>query len=228
MELIVETGEIATLTLNRPERANAYGAVLLQAFNDALDRVETSARVLIIAASGNAFCGGADLKEMAGCEPTDALDLRSQRTFNRLAAAPFVSIAVIQGAAVGGGLELALAADLRIGGPKARFWLPEPELGLIPSAGGTTRLTRAVGPARAKEVILGGVTLDAATAASWGLLSRVVKDPLGEARTWAQQILRRDALALRLAKRIIDRGEDAGSLYDERLAEALLYQRKLK
>ena len=145
---------------------------------------------------------------------------------NATAASPLISIAAVHGAAVAGGCELALACDLRVVGPQARFSLPETDMGLIPSAGGCTRLTRLVGPGRAKEVILGGMSIDAQTALAWGLAGRLADDPRAAALALGQRIAERDSVALRLAKQIIDRDEDPRSLAAERLAEALLYSRR--
>jgi enoyl-CoA hydratase/carnithine racemase len=158
--------------------------------------------------------------------PLDALELRSQRVFTRLARLPAVTIAAVQGPAVAGGFELALACDLRVVGPRARFWLPETALGILPSAGGTTRLVRLVGPSRAKAVILGGQQLDADTALAWGLANRLADDPRAEARAWAAEIAKRDQAALSLAKGLLDAPESAAGLAGERAAEAILYARR--
>jgi len=221
-----QQGDVGLLVLDRPERANAYDAEMLEAFEAGLDALleDPQVRVLVIQSTGEgAFCGGADLARLVEATPLDALDLRSQRVFDRLARAPKVSIAAVQGPAVAGGFELALACDLRVAGPMARFSLPETSLGLIPSAGGTTRLARVVGPARAKSVILGGRDLDAETALSWGLVDRVVDDPRAEAEHLARRVTRRNPLAQRLAKAILDLDDPSASLQAERLAEAVLY-----
>ncbi len=222
-------GPLACLVLDRPQRANAYDDATLDAFELALDSAlaDEQVRALVIEAAGTgAFCGGADLVQMGQASPLDALDLRSQALFDRLARAPIVSVAAIHGAAVAGGFELAMACDLRLGSPAARFSLPETALGLIPSAGGCTRLVRLVGAARAKEMILGGREIDARVAVDWGLLSAVVPDARAEARAWARRVAKRDPVALRLAKQVIDLGDTATSLQAERAAEALLYARK--
>lgn len=222
-------GAMAVLTLDRPKRANAYDDAMLDAFERALEAILADPEVgaLVVEAAGDgAFCGGADLAQMAQAAPESALDLRSQALFDRLARAPLVSVAAVHGAAVAGGFELALACDLRIGGPRARFSLPETGLGLIPSAGGCTRLTRLAGPSRAKQIILGGYDLDARTAVDWGLLAALVEEPRQEARAVARRVAGRDRLALRLAKQVIDLGDTAASLQAERVAETLLYTRR--
>lgn len=227
--LLRREGAVGILTLHRPERANAYDPDMLGLLAEGLVQFESDERVgaIVVEAAGEgAFCGGADLTRLAEARPEDALDLESQRVFDQIARSPLVSVAAVHGAAVAGGFELALACDLRVLGPAARFHLPETALGLIPSAGGCTRLTRLLGPGRAREVILGGRALDAATAVEWGLASRLVKDPRADAIEWATRIATRDRVALKLAKLVIDSDQASVGLAMERLAEALLYARK--
>lgn len=215
------------LTIDRREKANAYDRAHLDQLREGLDALAAVARVIVICSAGDrAFCAGADLSELHAADPLDALDLRSQRVFNHLAALPVPSIAAVQGPAVAGGCELTLACDLRIVGPNARFSLPETALGLIPSAGGCTRLTRLIGPSRAKQVILAGASLDAETAVASGLALALAPDPLAAALTLAATLAKRDGVAMRLAKQIIDAGEDRASLDAERVSEALLYARR--
>ena len=219
-------GGITVILLDRPRKAHAYDQELLHQLDAALFDVTTSLVVLGSTGSG-AFGGGADLKEMEGSTARDALEMASQTLFERLATAPFVSIAAVQGAAAGGGFELALACDLRVAGPDARFFLPETSLGLIPSAGGCTRLPQVVGRGRAKEMILGGREIDAQEALAWGVVSRVSENPLEEARAWAHSLAEREPLALSLAKEILDsEGNRASRLEMERVAEARLYEGK--
>ena len=220
--------EVGVICLDRPLRANAYDREHLDALERAVEgMVQAGARAVVLESAGEgAFCGGADLAELAAATPLDALDLRSQRVFDRLARAPFVSVAAVHGAAVAGGCELALACDLRVVGPAARFSLPETSMGLIPSAGGTTRLTALLGPAIARQVILAGRELDAALALAWGLAVEQAQDPRRRARELATSIARRDPVALRLAKGIIAGDGGITSLDAERVAEALLYARR--
>ncbi|NOY27390.1 MAG: enoyl-CoA hydratase/isomerase family protein, partial [Oligoflexia bacterium] len=179
------TDNIAVICLDRPDRANAYDQAHLTLLEQALDQIlaQRPGALIIQAAGPGAFCGGADLSEVAHADPLDALDLRSQRVFDRLARAPVVSIAAVHGPAIAGGCELALACDLRVVGPQARFGLPETALGLIPSAGGTTRLTRLLGGSMARQVILAGVELDAQRAVDLGLAVALDDDPQAYALT---------------------------------------------
>jgi enoyl-CoA hydratase/carnithine racemase len=219
-------GRLGRLTLDRPEKAHAYDRALLEALDAAAASLADCAVIVVESTGDRAFCAGADLVAMKDAAPLDALELLSQRVFTRLARLPAVTIAAVQGAAIAGGFELALACDLRVAGPKARFELPETRLGILPSAGGTTRLARLVGPARAKAVILGGEPVDAPTALAWGLVHRLADDPKAAAWAWAEAVAQRDAAALRLAKETIDLDESAAGLARERTIEAILYSRR--
>lgn len=225
---------VAVITLQRPSHANAYHAALLDQFEQVLDRLiaDDSWRAVIVTGSGErSFCAGADLHELSGRTATDALKLRSGAVFDRLAEFPLVTIAAINGVAVGGGLELALACDLRLAASHARFWFPETALGIIPAAGGTQRLSQAVGHTRAKELILGGREWSADEAAHYGLVNSVVPGPklIGTAEAWAAHIAKRDPLALHMAKTAIglDAGVCVGRIY-EATAQAVLYERRAK
>ncbi len=220
-------GVVGLLWLDRPDRAHAYDRAHLDALLVAAESLAATHRVLVVASTGDrAFCGGADLDAMKEASPLDALELRSQRVFTAIARLPVVTIAAIQGAAVAGGFELALACDLRVAGPAARFSLPETRLGILPSAGGTTRLTRLAGPSRAKEVILAGRVLDAEAALAWGIVHRIAADPRAEALAWAREVAERDPVAVAMAKALIDADESDGALARERQAEAVLYARR--
>ncbi|MES2642283.1 MAG: enoyl-CoA hydratase/isomerase family protein [Myxococcota bacterium] len=217
-------GDVGQLWLDRPDRAHAYDRAHLDALLVAAEELAAAHKVLVVCSTGErAFCGGADLDAMKHAAPLDALELRSQRVFTALARLPVVTIAAVQGAAVAGGFELALACDLRVAGPAARFSLPETKLGILPSAGGTTRLARLAGPSRAKEVILAGRVLDADTALAWGLVHRIAADPRAAALAWAAEIATRDPVALAMAKELLDASESDGALARERQAEAVLY-----
>lgn len=229
MSLTVERLSLSAATatrilLNRPEKANAYTRQMLDSLSEAITACQDP--VLILGAAGQgAFCAGADLKAMENATAEDALNLRSQQVFEQLATFPGVSIAAIDGAAIAGGLELSLACDLRIAGPLAIFRLPETGLGLIPAAGGCSRLPGVVGLGRAKEMVLLGTTLSAVNALDWGLVNAVHADPMALALEWAAKVGERDPLALRLAKSVLD-PQLTESLNKERLSEAILYARK--
>ncbi len=184
--------EFAVLTLNRPEALNALSFSLIRDLSRALDEVATSgARALLVTGAGpKAFCAGADVSELMGrslAEQKRGAEV-GQATFERLEQLPMPSVAIINGFAFGGGLELALACTFRIATPNGKLGLPEIKLGLIPGYGGTQRLPRAVGEARALEMILTGKAIDAQTALAWGLVSRIVEsEPLTQGMAFARE-----------------------------------------
>ena len=220
---------LAVVTLQRPTRSNALSRSLLAALGEvgAVLAREPSLRAVILTGSGDkAFCAGADLKERREMSP-DAIreQLRAYRAqLAWLTELPVPTVAAINGVALGGGLELAMMCDLRVAAAHARFGLPETSLGIIPGAGGTQRLPRLIGTARALEVVLLGRRLDAQEALSWGLLHRVVPEgePLLEATiAWLRPILEGAPIAQRAALRAL---REALSLpLDEGLARELLH-----
>jgi enoyl-CoA hydratase len=227
-------GMVGYLEIHRPEKANAYNQALLLELARSLDQMEgdNTVRSLIIHGAGNrSFCAGADLEEMQIKDYSDALNLKSSKVFAAIASYPKVTVAAMNGAAVAGGLELALACDIRICSEQARFFFPETKLGLIPAAGGTHRLSQVVGVGRAKELILGGAVWSAEDALRFGLVSEVVPPDaiLACAQKWGERIAQRDSLALQLAKKAIDfrtsYNLESGM---EAVTEALLYQVKIK
>ena len=223
-------GLTGLLELNRPARANAYDAGMLDLLGQGVARLvaDPAVRVVVVtSAVAGKFCGGADLDQMKRMGPADALDLTSLRVFDALAACPKPTIAAVDGPAFGGGLELALACDLRLATPRARFALPETALGLIPAAGATLRLPRVVGEARARQMVLFGQQLDAQQALSWGLVDQLVEaDELQQQLArWVERGARGDPLALRLAKRALELWvTDQAAREFARSAQALLYQ----
>lgn len=227
-------GSIASIQLNRPEKANAYNEAMLDTLAGAIENMATDdqVRVLIISGAGNrSFCAGADLDEIRQRNYADALNLKSPKVFDKIALFPKITLAAINGAAAGGGLELALACDIRIAVEDATFFFPETKLGLIPAAGGTRRLPRIVGIPRAKELILGGRVWNAKDALRWGLVNEVVQceDLLAQAHKWGEEIAQRDPVALQLAKKSLDTQlQDGLASGFELVSEALLYQLKIK
>lgn len=179
-------GEFAILTLDRPEALNALSFSIIREIGEALDAVaqDATARALLITGAGDkAFCAGADIKELRNrslIEQKRGAEL-GQRVFAKLEDLPIASIALVNGYAFGGGLELALACTFRLASPNAKFGLPEVKLGLIPGYGGTQRLPRVIGQPRAMEMIMTGRTVDAAEAAEIGLVNKLAEDNLLEA-----------------------------------------------
>lgn len=226
---------IATLVLNRPDSMNSLNNALKRELGEALDQLESggAARVLVITGAGEkAFCAGADIKERSGTDPTPpefiAAQRRTHALFSRIEALPLPVIAALNGAALGGGFEIALCCDMRIAADHARLGLPEVNLGVIPAGGGTQRLSRLLGPARAKRLIMTAATLNAPEALAQGLIDEVVPraELAGHVAALAANLAAKPPLALRFAKMAIDRGAEADmqtALEIELYAASLLF-----
>jgi enoyl-CoA hydratase len=195
---------IASLELNRPEVRNAINKDLCDAVSRALDEwaARDDVRVVIVSgAGGKAFAAGADIGELKERSHTQAFLAWTQRMFQQVEDFPRPTIAAIDGYALGGGLELALACDLRVASKSAKIGMPEVSLGIFPSAGGTWRLPRLVGLGRAKELIYTGRIVDAVEASQWGLFESLVEaDAKAEARRIATLIAANAPLAVQVAK----------------------------
>jgi enoyl-CoA hydratase len=208
-------GSVAILTLDRPGRLNAIGSDTISLLQDALDAIEDNPelRVVVVTGEGRAFSAGADITELDRLHTSHDF-ARFVRTltdsFGRLARLPQPSIAAVDGLALGGGFELALACDLRIAGEGARFGVPEVRLGLLPGASGTQRLARLLPPSIAKQLLMTAEMLTADDALRWGLVNRVV--PAGEALAASLELARSLAIgppkALAAAKRLVDEGTE--------------------
>ena len=202
--------EFALIRLNRPAALNALSFSLLRDLGRAIDEVGASAAraLLLIGAGEKAFCAGADVTELVGRDlvaQKRGAEL-GQATFGKLDHLPMPSLAIVNGYAFGGGLELALACTFRIATPSAKMGLPEITLGLIPGYGGTQRLPRVVGEARALEMILIGKPVDAQTAAAWGLVSRIVEgDALAAGVAFAREFSRHSLPVLGFARAAVSR-----------------------
>jgi enoyl-CoA hydratase len=228
-------GRVATLTVSRPEARNALDGDTVEEFHRALDEVrQAKATVLIITGAGEkAFVSGADINAIRARRRDDALASINSRLMAAVEAHEAVTIAAVNGYALGGGCELALACDLRLASETAVFGLPEPTLGIIPGAGGTQRLPRIVGLGRAKEMILTGARWDARQALATGLVSEVVPaaELMDAARRMAERVLALGPLAVRLAKLAVNASMQmplaAGLLY-ESTAQAITFDSKDK
>jgi enoyl-CoA hydratase len=228
-------GRVATLTVNRPEVRNALDTAAVEEMHGALDDVRRErCTVLILTGAGDkAFVSGADINAIRQRRRDDALLSINSRLMSAVEAHEAVTIAAVNGYALGGGCELALACDLRLAAESAVFGLPEPTLGIIPGAGGTQRLPRIVGLGRAKQMILAGERWDARRALEYGLVSEVV--PLPElpraARALADRVLALGPLAVRLAKVALNASMQmplpAGLLY-ESAAQAITFESRDK
>ncbi|MEN2999811.1 MAG: 3-hydroxyacyl-CoA dehydrogenase/enoyl-CoA hydratase family protein [Acidilobaceae archaeon] len=219
---------IAWITLNRPERLNAISPKMIEELGRALDELEEDReiRVIVIKGAGRAFSAGADVTSFAAVTPLDVM--KFSRKFQELTLKmQFYTkpiIAAIHGYALGGGLEIAMSADLRIASEDAMLGQPEINLGFIPGAGGTQRLARLVGPAKAKEMIMSGEFLPATEAYEIGLVNKVVKRGTleEEARSLALKLAEKPPLALMMAKYSIDMGLET-SIWEGLMMEAGLF-----
>jgi enoyl-CoA hydratase len=215
------------LVLHRPQAKNALNTALLSALAGRLTDLaqdSTCRAVLICGAEGN-FAAGADIGEIEHKTSAEgAVDPRKDH-WAAIRAFPKPLVAAVDGFALGGGLELALMADLLLAGPTARMGLPETSLGLIPGAGGGQRLMARIGPARAARMVLTGEIIDAATAYGWGLASHLTEGPAAEeGAALTAKLAQRAPLALQAAKRaLVEGAESALALASERAGfEALL------
>ena len=202
--------EFAVITLNRPDALNALSFGLIRELEQKLDEAASGdARALLITGAGTkAFCAGADIGELTGRSAVaqkQGAEL-GQRVFSKLDRSPIPSVAVINGYAFGGGLELALACTFRLATRNARMGLPEIKLGLIPGYGGTQRLPRVVGEARALEMIMTGRTVDAEEAHRIGLVHRLIDgDPPAQAMAFAREFSGYSLPVLRYAREAVRR-----------------------
>ncbi len=205
--LLVQRRErVAFLIINRPEKMNALNICTRREIPSALEelRNDENVRVVVVTGAGDkAFIAGADISEFAGRTAREQRELmRTSRSFDSVEDFPKPVIAMINGYALGGGCELAMACDIRVASTKARFGQPEIKLGIIPGGGGTQRLQRLVGEGKAMELILTGDTIDAAEALRIGLVNYVVPPEQLEPRTMeiAQKLVALSPIALAMAK----------------------------
>ena len=205
---------IGILTLNRPQALNALNQQLLGELKDLLKDVTKDGllRCLVITGEGKSFVAGADIKEMENHSPDQAQEMakNGQALFDCIERLDVPVIAAVNGFALGGGLELALACDFIVASSKAKFGLPEVSLGLIPGYGGTQRLSRYVGKSIARLVALTGEIFSAQQMYEWGLVGKVCEpeDLLTEVQKIAQTIASRSPFALNLVKQAINQGYD--------------------
>ena len=210
--LFGKQGPVGILTINQPETLNALNTSGLEELGQAFDKFADDAelRVIVLTGAGRSFVAGADIAEMSG------LDAEAGKIFGQLGASVFrkielsekIVIAAVNGYALGGGCELALACDIRMASEKAKFAQPETGLGIVPGFSGTQRLPRIIGVGKAKELIYTGRVIDAAEACRIGLVNSVTEPGmlLSEAVKMAEQIASRSPLAVQYAKEAINRG----------------------
>lgn len=200
---------IALVRLNRPKVLNALSTDLMQELVDCFLSLDKNLAVRVILLTGNerAFAAGADIAQMVSATPIDQINDQRFRTWEMLKLITKPIIAAVNGFALGGGCELAMSCDLIIAGDDAKFSQPEIKIGTIPGAGGTQRLTRAIGKSKAMMMVLTGDMIDARTAYEWGLVAKVVpaETLLQETFELAKTIADRAPVAVRLAKEAVNK-----------------------
>ena len=200
---------IALVQLNRPKVLNALSTDLMNELVECMLELDQNPNIRVIILTGNerAFAAGADIAQMASASPIDQINDNRFRTWEMLRLITKPIIAAVNGFALGGGCELAMSCDLIIAGENAKFSQPEIKIGTIPGAGGTQRLTRAIGKSKAMMMVLTGDMIDAHTAYEWGLVAKVVADRtlLQETFELAKTIANRAPVAVRLAKEAVNK-----------------------
>ncbi|NJM25631.1 MAG: enoyl-CoA hydratase [Bacteroidia bacterium] len=218
------TTGVALIELNRPKELNALNLQLMGELRDTLQRLDKddNVRVIIITGNEQAFAAGADIKQMADKSAVDMLLIDQFSTWDQIRKTKKPIIAAVSGFALGGGCELAMTCDMIIASETARFGQPEIKIGVMPGAGGTQRLTRAIGKAKAMELVLTGRFISADDALSYGLINKVVPVEmyLHEATTLAVEIAQQSPVAIQLAKEAVNRS------FETHLDEGLSFERK--
>jgi enoyl-CoA hydratase len=231
--ILRESANRLHVELHRPEARNAINHEMLEELHAVCDRLEREPRILILTGSTGAeagvFAAGADIRQLLERRRAEAIAGLNSGLFIRIARLPMPVIAAVDGFAIGGGAELAYAADVRIASTRAVFGNPETALGILAAAGGTWRLAELVGESLAKEILFTGRRLDAEAALRCGLVTAVHSPDqlLAAAEAVADRIAAQDQLAVRLTKRVMNAPRDAHPLVDE-LAQAILFEAEAK
>lgn len=223
--LVKTDGPVGIVRLNRPQVLNALNGPTMRELNDALEQFEAAEEIRVMIVTGNerAFAAGADIKEMAEATSVEMLKLNRIAQWDRLKKIQKPIIAAVSGYALGGGCELAMACDTIVASETAMFGQPEINIGVMPGAGGTQRLTLALGKAKAMEMVLTGKMINAREAEARGLVARVapVESYMEEALALAREIASRSPIAVRIAK------ESVNHAFESSLTEGLDFERKM-
>jgi len=216
---------VGLIRLNRPQQLNALNAQIMEEVATALEEFDRDPGVgcIVVAGSERAFAAGADIKEMAGASAVDMLTRDAIGRWDRIRKIRKPIVAAVSGWCLGGGCEMAMACDIIVASESAQFGQPEINIGVMPGAGGTQRLARAIGKSKAMEMVLTGRYLPAREAEQAGLVSRVVPVEvyLDEALKLAREIASKAPIAVRLAKEAVNRA------YETSLSDGLDYERRL-
>nr|WP_131736076.1 enoyl-CoA hydratase/isomerase family protein [Actinomadura roseirufa] len=225
---VTERDDRTVVELHRPEARNAINATMVEELHAVCADLERRPRLLLLTGRGGVFAAGADIGELLERGRDEALAGINSRLFDRIARLPLPTCAAVDGYALGGGAELAYACDIRLATPSAVFGNPEPGLGILAAAGACWRLGDLVGRSVAKQVLLGGRTLDAAAAERFGLIAEIVPpaDLLDHAHRLLDRMARSAPSALRLTKLVLD-ADGPHPLADD-LAQAILFESEEK
>ncbi|MBY3792740.1 enoyl-CoA hydratase/isomerase family protein [Rhodococcus fascians] len=220
--IVEESTDRVVVTLSREKQRNAIDSDMIGELHEVCALVEQDPRIVILTGAGEHFAGGADINQLRARTRDDALRGINRNLFDRIAALPLPTIAAVRGFALGGGAELSYACDIRIASSTAVFGNPEPGLGIMAAAGASYRLPTLVGVSVAKQVLLGGRTLDAEAALRSGLVLDVVDEPLAAAHSLADRIAKQAPLALKLTKKILD--APGSHPWADDIAQAVLFE----
>ncbi|MFJ6279892.1 MULTISPECIES: enoyl-CoA hydratase/isomerase family protein [Arthrobacter] len=226
---IDDGGDRLSVQLHRPEVRNAIDQQMVDELHEVCADLERNPRVLVLSGTGGVFASGADIAQLRERRRDDALAGINSTLFSRIARLPMPVIAALDGYALGGGAELAFAADFRIGTPSLKIGNPETGLGILPAAGATWRLRELVGEPLAKEILLAGRVLDADEALAARLITEIhpAEDLLPAAHRLADRIARQDPLATRITKSVFHAPPEAHPVIDQ-LAQGILFESEAK
>ena len=219
---VEELSDRVVVILSREKQRNAIDSEMISELHEVCALVEQDPKIVVLTGAGEHFAGGADINQLRARTRDDALRGINRTLFDRIAALPLPTIAAVRGYALGGGAELSYACDIRIASSTAVFGNPEPGLGIMAAAGASYRLPTLVGVSVAKQVLLGGRTLDADAALRSGLVLEVVDEPLAAAHALADRIARQAPLALTLTKKILD--APGSHPWADDIAQAVLFE----
>ncbi|WP_010530129.1 enoyl-CoA hydratase/isomerase family protein [Lentibacillus jeotgali] len=229
---IKKEGGMFWLTLNRPGARNALDTAMLSEIGQAIDEAERDDTIKVVMVKGEgekSFASGADIKQLYDKQPLEALLPGMQALYDKIESLNKATIALVDGYALGGGCELAMACDIRIASKKAKFGLPELNLGIIPGAGGTQRMARMIGKGRTLDMILTGKMIDGREAERIGLVNYFVQEEeslIDKAKTVAGEILKKGPVAIQIAKMAVHKGYDMDegtAMWLEKLSQAVVF-----
>ncbi len=219
-------GDTVYITLNRQEKSNSYNSQMLDDLLDIVCSIEETPSILlvVIGSSSKIFCAGADLSEIARRQIDDVLRLKSRRVFSAIRSLQCPTVAVVEGAAVAGGFELALSCDFIIATNEAEFWLTETGIGILPAAGGITRLVEMVGSSVAKKIIILGDKISASEAYRLGIVTYVIEKEnlMDELLLLEKSISSKSRMAVQIAKKLINDSVQVKASSSELIGQALL------